>query len=40
MGMSKVEIAHSEGVSEGAVRHSIDLALKELKNYFKKICIK
>ena len=40
MGMSKVEIAHSEGVSEGAVRHSIDLGLKQLKKYFEKNCIK
>ena len=38
--MSKVEIAHSKGVSEGAVRNSIDLGLKELKKYFKKNCIK
>ena len=40
IGMSKVEIAHSKGVSEGAVRNSIDLGLKELKKYFKKNCIK
>ena len=40
MGMSKVEIAHSEGVSKGAVRHSIDLGLKQLKKYFEKNCIK
>ena len=40
MGISKVEIAYSEGVSEGAVRHSIDLGLKQLKKYFEKNCIK
>ena len=40
MGISKVEIAHTEGLSEGAIHHSIDLGLKELKKYFEKNCIK